>query len=340
MQNNKFQITIIIPVHNEERYLSTCLKSVLKQKGVEYEVIVIDDCSTDSSPQILEEYTKRHNNIKVIKNNKNIGQGLSRNIGLENANGRYILFLDADDYLEVNALTDLTVKIDKELPDLIFFNHYLVYEDGRREEASQQSVFKQSNINDIDGLKDKLINIFHVPWNKVYKKDFLAEIRFHYPPGSYEDVFCSFKALLEANSICLLDRAIYNYRLRPGTVYGKPNRKTDSVNHDHVFQRYDELFEYLRGDKRWIKYIPHFYIKMLSQLAGVLCVRLPADSQVRHSFFDKIVQYAEKYDPGTYVYVNYRARVNRYLIKYEQMNALILLNIVYTKLISLKSAFR
>ena len=65
---------------------------------------------------------------------------------------------------------------------------------------------------------------------------------------------------------------------------------------------------------------------MLSQLAGVLCVRLPTDSRVRHSFFNKIVQYSKKYDPGAYIYVNYRTRINRYLIKYEQMNALIMLN--------------
>lgn len=340
MKDNKYQITIIIPVHNEERYLSACLESVLEQKGVEYEVIVIDDCSTDSTPQILEEFTKRQNRIKIIKNKKNIGQGLSRNIGLENANGRYILFLDADDYLEINALADLIVTIDKEYPDLIFFSHYLVYEDGHREEASQQSVFKQSKFNDIEQLKDKLINIFHVPWNKIYKKEYLDQIGFHFPPGNYEDIFCSFKALLEANSICLLDHALYNYRLRPGTVYRKPNRKTDSVNHNHVFQRYDELFEYLRSNKKHNKYIPHFYIKMLSQLAGVLCVRLPTDSRVRHSFFNKIVQYSKKYDPGAYIYVNYRTRINRYLIKYEQMNALIMLNTIYTKLLLLKSAFR
>lgn len=96
--------SIIIPVYNVEKYLNECVDSVLNQKNVDYEIILVDDGSTDNSGQICDEYLKKHSNVSVI-HKVNGGLSDARNAGLESAEGDYILFVDSDDKIEENSLS-------------------------------------------------------------------------------------------------------------------------------------------------------------------------------------------------------------------------------------------
>ena len=96
-------ISVIIPVYNVEKYLRECLDSVINQTYKNLEIICVNDCSTDSSPEILEEYAKKDRRIIIKKNPKNIGLGLTRNEGIKIASGEYIHCLDSDDWLELYA---------------------------------------------------------------------------------------------------------------------------------------------------------------------------------------------------------------------------------------------
>ena len=107
------KISIIIPVYNTENYLSECLDSVINQTLNEIEVICINDASTDSSLDILDDYSKYSDKIKIINCSENKGQGNARNIGITQAKGKYILFLDSDDWLELNACEELFKMAEK-----------------------------------------------------------------------------------------------------------------------------------------------------------------------------------------------------------------------------------
>ena len=96
-------ISIIIPVYNTEDYLHVCLNSILKQSYGDFEIICVDDASTDSSLEILEYFTKKDSRIKILKNDSNRGQGFSRNRGLDVAEGKYIFFLDSDDWINADT---------------------------------------------------------------------------------------------------------------------------------------------------------------------------------------------------------------------------------------------
>ena len=100
-------ISVIIPIYNGEKYLERCMDSILSQSGVEVEVICIDDGSTDRTADILDKYEKRYFNVTAIRNENNKGVGYSRNKGMELAAGRYIQFVDADDYLLPGSLSRL-----------------------------------------------------------------------------------------------------------------------------------------------------------------------------------------------------------------------------------------
>ena len=122
-------ISIIIPVYNVENYLHVCLNSVLKQTYQDFEIICIDDASTDSSLEILKYFEKKDSRIKVLKNDSNKGQGYSRNRGLELAQGKYISFLDGDDWLSPDAFEILIQKAEQDNLDLLMFKNIVYYEE-------------------------------------------------------------------------------------------------------------------------------------------------------------------------------------------------------------------
>ena len=106
-QKNKVILSIIIPNYNKDKYLKRCLDSIISQLSKDIEIIVVDDCSTDSSIDILKQY----DNLILIKNKNNLGISESRNIGIKYAKGKYISFMDADDYLSSNYIELIMEKI-------------------------------------------------------------------------------------------------------------------------------------------------------------------------------------------------------------------------------------
>lgn len=115
-------ISVIIPVHNVEKYLYVCLNSILQQSYQNFEIICIDDSSTDSSLDILEYFAGEDSRIKILKNESNCGIGFSRNKGLNMAQGEYIIFLEGDDWLRLNTFEILIKNARKNNLDLLMFN--------------------------------------------------------------------------------------------------------------------------------------------------------------------------------------------------------------------------
>ena len=114
-------ISVIIPVYNVENYWHVCLNSILEQSYGDFEIICIDDASTDSSLEILEYFAKKDSRVKILKNNSNRGPGFSRNRGLDVAEGKYISFLDGDDWFSPDAFETLIKKAEQDTLDLLLF---------------------------------------------------------------------------------------------------------------------------------------------------------------------------------------------------------------------------
>ena len=134
----EYKISIIIPAYNAEKYIRESLDSIIRQTiGFEHlEVILVDDCSTDRSGEIMDEYADRYRNIKVIHLQKNSGTaGKPRNCGLEHATAEYLMFLDADDYYSDDACEVLYKEIEKNNVDIVSSNYIYIYEN--RTEKSQ-----------------------------------------------------------------------------------------------------------------------------------------------------------------------------------------------------------
>lgn len=210
-------VSIIIPVYNVGPYLSDCLSSVVKQTIPDIEVICIDDNSTDNSFTILEEWKQKDSKVKVIRNNTNRGQSYSRNVGLKEATGEYILFVDADDYIYDNLLNK--VLSIAEGRDIICFD-YLRSDEINQDRVSHnyylEGVFEGSQYF-VEAVLGN--NVIYAPWSKIYRRSFLIEHNiFFYEGVVYEDILFYFQCFLAEPRVYSIKDKLYVYRIRAGST--------------------------------------------------------------------------------------------------------------------------
>lgn len=210
------KISVIIPVFNTEKYLNQCLDSVIDQTYKNLEIICIDDHSCDNSYKILEEYKTKDSRIKVFSNKETLSAGCTRNIGIRQATGDYIHFLDSDDWLEKDAYQKLVSILEPEANiDILAFQLNHTSLDGKkiiktRKHSNPSQLNKILNINNTPELAQSW-ETFNAP--KMYRKDFLVQndcYYLNYKQG--EDIHFCYLTLLKANNIYIIDEALYNYR--------------------------------------------------------------------------------------------------------------------------------
>lgn len=208
------KISVLVPIYNVENYLRECLDSLINQTLRDIEIICINDGSTDSSTQILEEYAQKDNRIKVI-NKSNSGYGNSMNIGLEQAAGEYVGIVEPDDFVKTTMFEDLYGLAKKNDADIVKSEYYAYT--TQNNQARKTGRFARFRTN-------KVINVFNTPglvrmqpsiWTAIYKREFLkaSDIRFLETPGaSFQDTSFAFKVLAKAQRIVLSPNAYYYYR--------------------------------------------------------------------------------------------------------------------------------
>jgi glycosyltransferase involved in cell wall biosynthesis len=231
MENEKqrVKISVIIPVFNVEKYLRRCLDSVLAQTFTGFEIIIVDDCSPDASPEICEEYAKKDGRITVIHNPHNKGLPQARKIGLDATSGDYILFVDSDDWIESNMLELLYNKaIDDDL-DMVYCGMY-------RNTATVQDKFDLILLDDkIEMAKQITIwgNFTPSLCNKLIRHEIYRKIVF--PAANYgEDRQIILQAIHYASKIGYIQTALYHYYV---------NNDSLSNNNSEALQRYADKYE-------------------------------------------------------------------------------------------------
>lgn len=215
----KPKISIIVPIYNIERYLKDTLNSLVNQTlGLKnLEIIMVDDCSTDRSGEIVDEYDSMYENFKAIHLTENSGlPGKPRNIGIERATGEYLMFMDHDDYYSDDACEVFYNRITKENADVLFSRYNYVFE-GNRIVHSPNHFGKVEEIT-IKTIEEdeRLLNTAPSIWTKIFKKSFVMENNIQFPEGMLaEDLSFLVHSLLKAQGIVYLNNYFsYNYRIR------------------------------------------------------------------------------------------------------------------------------
>lgn len=252
------QFSIILPIYNVEKYLPACIDSVLNQTFKDYEIILVDDGSKDSSGSICDEYASKHDSIKTI-HKSNGGLSDARNAGLKEAVGEYIFFIDSDDYLiDKNVLSRIISKIELSTPDVIAFKSIKLFESTGKTSnntadlsVSARAVQPyQKYLELID--KDTYSNS---AWSKVVRRSLLVDNNVEFETGLLgEDNDWYYKVVSNIQSLELINEPLYVYRQREGSITNTYTNK----NLDHLLWLIEKWTKYveegeLTGNKQVIR---------------------------------------------------------------------------------------
>lgn len=246
-------ISIIVPVYNSEKYIRKCMDSLCAQTYPDIEIIAVDDGSTDDSPNILNEYQKKDKRVRVFSQ-KNSGQAVARNKGMEKARGEYVAFVDSDDWVDEDMLETLFKDTRSRQSDISICNIYRTYMEEERVATVYQEEFEGSLLKDSD--QGYVFCISSYPVAKLFRRELLKSSRFSFPNHYYEDVSAIPILFAMAEKISFVAKAKYYYRNRMGsTVYSVDKVKdritcmyslVDIFKEHHLYEQYrEELKEYI-----------------------------------------------------------------------------------------------
>ena len=231
-------LTVVIPVYNVEKYLNRCLESILIQEWKNYDIIMVDDGSTDRSPQICDDYVKAYDFISVI-HKENGGLSDARNTGLSQAKGEYVYFPDSDDWLEPDTFIALAEALESQKFDIISFNREFIKgeEDVIISDPVENQVFEGKDAF-VHMLKHSYITGFAN--DKIYRKSLFVDHDILFPKGKYyEDLGTNYKLFLSAKKVYATNQKYYHY------LIDNPDSITQSWNEKKfrdMFGFYKEVF--------------------------------------------------------------------------------------------------
>lgn len=244
--NGMKRISVIVPVYNVEKYLPGCLDSIMCQSVKPYEVICVNDGSTDGSSMILEEYAQRYPSIKVIEQ-ENGGLSAARNTGIKTATGDYLLFVDSDDELDDDALEVLEQCVDKSTYEIVFFENSMIYEEGMDVNESKNEYYRvKYDYSEMHNGRElfckKVINADYVEsaWLMLIDREWLVLNNFTFCQGAlYEDSVFSLQCYFRAQNVIHIKNRLYKYRIRRNSIM------TQEHTYRHFFYRLWQVRECL-----------------------------------------------------------------------------------------------
>lgn len=296
---NKITVTIIIPVYNTKAYLTKCFESIICQTQSDLEIICIDNGSTDGSFELLKEYQKIYQNIYVDKilDGK---QGHLRNIGIDLAKGKYIGFIDSDDFIKKDMFEKMYKKAVSKNADICICNTNYYYSDNKIQSNHFPEYWFDDHSKNIYKRKYLFRNM--TPWNKLYKKSFIKENRLVFNNRLYhEDIQFVFKAYCNAKKIVMINDSLYYYR----------RSRKGSVNSDKskaIFMIFP-VINYLEDDLIRNKLIKEIFIEF--KIYKYLSLLKEVSIKYKYLYFKKVYTDLKKID-----------KINKYEIlnKHEQKN--------------------
>lgn len=239
------KLSVIIPVYNVKDYIRECLDSILAQSFDDFEIICVDDGSSDGSLDILNDYKKRDGRIVVI-NKMNEGSGVARNCGLDAAQGEYVYFVDSDDILTENALELAVNEAEKKQTDILIFGAYSLHKGKKRNGCYSAKRFPQKYLKGVFSAKDIKKSIFKFPstaWTKLYKREFLQKNNIKFQEIRIgQDQLLFFHSMIKADRIALLPKNLYIYR-RNRTGSATCCKKKQNYSPIYVFRAIENLLK-------------------------------------------------------------------------------------------------
>ncbi len=295
-------VSVVVPVYNTEKYLRRCMDALVNQtiSDSDFEIIAVNDGSTDNSLKILNEYREKYPNIVKVASKTNGGQATARNLGIDMASGDYIGFADSDDYVDKTMFEKMYRLALKEDADLVECDYHSMLETdtcGADGEPVYEEIGTRGTISAHEDLKELFINPQVSPWNKLYKKEVLEKGAVRFPEGMiYEDTSFYIKAIPFIKKHAYLDEKLVYYSVRQkSTMTSNLNVKVGDI-----FKVFDDIIEFYRKHSlfnRYKKELEYFCVKIafcsnLSRIGRV------DNASLRRELYDKTFDFVNKFFPN------------------------------------------
>ena len=239
--------SFIVPVYNTSKYLKKCLDSLVKQNFKDFDIIIVNDGSTDNSKDIIKKYESKYSNIKVI-NEENQGLSMARNNGVKKVSGKYIIFIDSDDYVE----KDLLKQIDKEIAGVDVLRYQVITED---ENGKNKKTYNEEAFDIIKGYDAfKYISNYHFvepAWCYVYKTEYYKDNKFNFKKGVYHEDFGLIPYVIyKARKVKSISYAGYHYITRNGSIMNNSDYKKTVKKAFDMLEQYKTMRLFARNINR------------------------------------------------------------------------------------------
>lgn len=303
---NNEDISIIVPVYNVEKWIDRCLKSIQRQSYKEFEVLLIDDGSTDNSSLICQKFVSEDNRFKYFKKN-NGGLSDARNYGIDRAKGKYIIFIDGDDYVEDDYVKELFIAITKYNADIAICGFLNVRVDGsliseNRLPMTNKTIINGTEVIELSFNYQKLGWSLGCAWNKIYKFSLFHNLRFE-KGRYYEDGLLFPFLFLNVNKAVLIHKALYDYVQRDSSIMHSKMTIKKIKDDDYSMNKWINLFKEendklyklsIQKYKDWIinKWVNYKGIILKNDMAYYLqqqfriCERIEHSSSIKKRFRD------------------------------------------------------
>lgn len=297
------KVSIIVPIYNEEENLRKCIESLINQTYKELEIILINDGSTDNSKEIIESFKDKR---IVAIHKKNTGISDTRNIGIDKSTGDYIMFVDSDDYLELNCIERLIETAEKENSEIVMFNYYL-------ETPSKRIEIKLPKIEarNLKEDKDLLTKIHLGPCTKIFKAELIKDNLF--PLNlKYEDVPFVVEAVIKAGKISFIPDYLYHYVIKKsGETITRDERIFDIITICAIVEKKLEQINYVNKTNFFVKVLS-YYLKNSRYIPNI---------NLRNEFIDAIYIYLKRIDKDwrKCTYLKQESKIKRVIITHKSL---------------------
>lgn len=240
-------ISIIIPVYNVERYIEKCLESIRAQTFKNFEVLCVDDCSPDNSVDIIQKFIKKDKRFKLFRHETNMKVGAARNTGLKNALGKYVVFVDPDDWIERDMLDEIFKAFEVNQVDSVWFNAVIHETDGRIISLynDQHSIFNRNRFFNV-GVYELMSGTTYSP-TKAYKAENIRSKNIYFPTDLvFEESEFYFKYFTNFRNAYFINKPFYHYCLRENSAVTNM-RKGDTKIEDSM-REFLNIYEYLKKE--------------------------------------------------------------------------------------------
>lgn len=293
MERKMPEISIILPIYNVENYLERCLNSIKDQTFKDFEVLCINDGSPDNSQAIVERFVAMDSRFKTfIKPNGGLSD--ARNYGLARATSKYVMFIDSDDFVELDVLSEVYHKAESLALDIVIFDFYQLYViDNTRKIIAND--FDQELIYTLEEKPELLCYVNNAAWNKFYRRTLFSDNKIQYPVGYHqEDLGTTPKLLYLAKSIGFVNKPLYNYLVdRPNNITQQYDKKIY-----HIIDMNIEYLEFYKQNDVFVKYYePLKYLCVVNMLNSMKKIDKFTDYQFVKKFINDSYKFIKYYFP-------------------------------------------